>query len=337
MPVILGALAGAVFAFSSAASYKSTASLWVDTAPPLASSVGAGPSVPLITPPAASEQGILNELLTTQAFAVSVAKNSSLGKVLGSSDSISVNAPAELEGGQVTSTVAGSQLLKISYSGPSPGVAQSVVKAIISQLREYNSGLTGQHNQQSVSYEAEQVKLDQAAVASARSNVNAYLSQHPGATQADPSLAALTAAENTAVAQLGQANSTLSQAAGTHNVGGWSMEVVDSASHGIATSQGKKQMVVVILGGAFGGLVLSFLVIVALTPAKREAWEDELPLGTPHVANGAADPSPGQRSVPWAVGNEHAPVPNAVREDGSQLPTLERRFTFVRLAKYIDE
>ena len=50
VPVVLGALAGAFFVFTSTPTYKSTASLWVDTAPPLASTVGAGPSDPLDDP-----------------------------------------------------------------------------------------------------------------------------------------------------------------------------------------------------------------------------------------------------------------------------------------------
>ena len=62
VPVILGALAAGFMAFTSGGSYQSTASLWIDTAPPLASSVGASLSPPLTEPPAAAEQGILNEL-----------------------------------------------------------------------------------------------------------------------------------------------------------------------------------------------------------------------------------------------------------------------------------
>jgi hypothetical protein len=40
-------------------------------------------------------------------------------------------------------------------------------------------------------------------------------------------------------------------------------------------------------------LLISFLAVVALTPAKKEAWEDELPVGTPFVPDvPPADPLP---------------------------------------------
>jgi hypothetical protein len=40
-------------------------------------------------------------------------------------------------------------------------------------------------------------------------------------------------------------------------------------------------MIEMILGGALAGLLVSFLAVVALTPAKKESWEDELPIGSP--------------------------------------------------------
>ncbi len=337
VPVVLGALAGAFFVFSSHPSYKSTASLWVDTAAPLPSTVGVGPTTPLSTPPAAAEQGILTELLTTQSFAASVAKNSSLGKTLGNAASIWKKAPTYLEGGQIVPTVAGEQILRITYSGPSPEEAQSVLAAVVAQLRDYNNDLTAQHDQNSVAYDKEQLKLAQDALTAARDNVNSYLQQHPGASQADPNLLALTAAENNAVTALGTANATLSQAAGTRNSGGWTIQLVDPASPGLAPGVGKKKMLEVILGGAFGGFLLSFLIVVAITPAKKELWEDELPLGTPlDPSSPPADAF--RRQAPMATPFAHthssdaqSPVPAAVGQPGPRLLSSgERRFTFRR-------
>jgi uncharacterized protein involved in exopolysaccharide biosynthesis len=343
VPVVLGALAGAFFVFSSHPSYKSTASLWVDTAAPLPSTVGVGPTTPLSAPPAAAEQGILTELLTTQSFAASVAKNSSLGKTLGNSASIWKDAPTYLEGGQIVPTVAGEQILRITYSGPSPEEAQSVLAAVVAQLRDYNTDLTTQHDQNSVAYDREQVKLAQDALTAARDNVNSYLQQHPGASQADPNLLALTAAENNAVTALGTANATLSQASGTRDAGGWTIQVVDPASPGLAPGVGKKKMLEVILGGAFGGLLLSLLIVVAITPAKKEPWEDELPLGTPLVPNiPPADAF--HRPAPMTTAFPHTPSPDAqppvpaavVGQDGPRLSTGERRFTFRRPSEQDD-
>lgn len=316
VPVILGAVAAAAVLFTSTKSYTSTASLWVDTAPPLASSVGAGVSPPLTTPPAAAEQGILTELLTTDAFGAAVVKSSVLGKDLKTAASVQAAASALLGSGQVVPAVAGEQILKLKYSGPSPAITQSMLGAIVAQLREYNDGLTAQHEQAAVAYDTKQVDIAKAAQQTARANVNAYLAQHPGATQSDPNLASLVAAQNTAVNQLGQANATLSQATGTRNEGGWTMQVVDPASPAASVALSKKKMFEVILGGAFGGLLVSFLVVVAITPAKKEIWEDELPIGRPA----------GPQISPTGPLNGESP-PAAAATLGRRLVSGERRLT----------
>lgn len=340
VPVILGVLAGAFFVFSSKPSYKSTASLWVDTAPPLASTVGAGPADPLVTPPAAAEQGILTELLTTQSFANAVAKNSLLGKSLGSAAAIWKNAGTYIEAGQVVPIVYGQQLLRITYSGASPEESQSVLNAVVTQLRNYSNNLSEAHNHDAVDYDKEQVKLAAGTLAAARSNVNSYVSEHPGASQADPNLLALTAAENNAVTALGTANATLSEATATDDASGWTIEVIDPASPGLAPALGKKKMLEVVLGGAIGGALLSFLIIVAITPAKKEAWEDELPMGRPFPSHmPPVDPFPAERSARAAAfAHSHSPVAAGVgRKDGSRLLTGERRFTFRRPSERLED
>jgi hypothetical protein len=212
----------------------------------------------------------------THAFAASVVKSSLLGKYLGSGASMGTNAVALLHPTQITSTLGGSQILSIDYSGPSPAVTESVLGAIVAQLRDYNSGLTAQHDQAAVAYDTEQVKIAQQALAAARNAANAYLAQHPNANPQDPNYASLAAAQTTAATQLGQANTALTQASGTRQAGGWTILVIDPPSRGTAVPYGKKKMLEVILGGLFGGLLVSFLAVVALTPAKKEVWEDEL-------------------------------------------------------------
>ncbi len=326
--MILGALAGAAFLFITAKSFESAASLWIDTAPPLASSVGAELSPPLSEPPATAEQGILSELLTTQTFAASVANSSLLGKYLGNAASIQKNAPTYLEDGQVVPTVTGEQVLKITYSGSSAAIAESVLGAIVTQLQSYNDRLTAQHNQATVAYDREQVKIAKAALATARSNVNAYLAGNPHATQADPNLLSLAAAESNAVTQLGQANSTLSEATDTRDAGGWTIQVVDPPSQPVAPAQGKKKMLEMILGGAFGGLLLSFLIVVAITPAKKDMWEDELAIGKPFV--------PGVPPAdPFSV--QSPPMPAELGQDGNWLSPGERRFAFRSQSEQLDE
>ena len=179
-PIILGVLAAGFFLFGIAKSYKSTASLWVDTAAPAASSIGTSTGAPLSEPPSTAAQGILSELLMTRAFDSSVAETSSLGKSLGSAAAIHARAEDELDAGQIVQAVPGNQILTVSYRPRRRPMAQSVLAAVVTQLRNYTDRLTAQHNDAALGYDRDQVKAAQAALATARSNVSAYLAQHPG-------------------------------------------------------------------------------------------------------------------------------------------------------------
>jgi uncharacterized protein involved in exopolysaccharide biosynthesis len=311
MPIILGALAAAVFLFGMGKTYKSSASLWVDSTPPMPSSIGANSGQS--EPPASAEQAILSELLTTRAFTASVAETSLLGK----------SRPL----GQVVEAVPGGQVLQISYSASSPAMAESVLGAIIAQLRNYTDRVSAQHNQAAVAYDREQVKVAETAVATARSNVTAYQARHPGVTDTDPSYVSLVAAENNAVTQLAQVNTVLSQMTGTSNPGGWSIQVIDPPSQASTTPLRKRKIAEVILGGAFGGLLVSFLAVVALTPAKKEVWEDELPIGGPFVPDVLrADPfRAGSLGVPTAPARS---TPAASPAWQPRLSLGDRRFQF---------
>jgi uncharacterized protein involved in exopolysaccharide biosynthesis len=327
VPVVLGAVAAAFMLFSSSASYTSTASLWVDTAAPVASSIGADGTPTLSEPPASSEQGILTELLTTDSFANSVVKSSVLGKDLGSVAAIRKNAPKLIERGQVTAIPTGGQILNISYTGSSRTTSESVLGGIVAQLRAYNSSLAAEHSAAAVDYDREQVTLDEAALTTANTNLKAYVAAHPKAGKADPSYLSLSSAQNTAVTELGQANTTLNQATGSREAGSWTIHVLDAPSPAVSKTPSKKKMIEVILGGAFGGLLVSFLAVVALTPAKKESWEDELPLGRPSGLDGALG-----TSFP-----ERPPVPTGLGRDGPLVAAAERRFGFGTTSGQMDE
>jgi hypothetical protein len=330
LPVILGALAAAVFLFAFSKSYKSTANLWIDTTPPTPSSVGgagATAAQSLAQPPATAEQGVLTELLGTASFDASVAQGSLLGKSLGSTESIRAKAPGLLGSGQVVPTVTGAQVLQITYTGASPAMAESVLGSVIAQLRNYSGRLIAQHADSAIAYDREQVRIAETALAVARGNANAYREQHPGVTQADPNYLSLATADNNAVTQLGQANAALSQATGASNAGGWSIQVIDPPSQATAAALKKTKMIEVILAGALGGLLVSFLAVVAMTPAKKEAWEDELPLDKPFISDvPPADPFPAESS---AVATEFDQPTAAPVSTGRPLVSAgDRRFRF---------
>jgi uncharacterized protein involved in exopolysaccharide biosynthesis len=306
LPVILGALAAAFFLFGTGRTYKSTANVWVDTNPPAQSSLGTNS---LAEPPAAAEQTILGELLTTRAFRVSVAETASGGKPVSSRD---VDA---LGNAQVTGIVTGGQVLQISATAKSAATARNVLGAVVAQLRSYTHRLVAQHQQAIVADGTSQVKAAEAALATARRNLTAYQTQHPQANQTDPTYESLVVVENNATTQLAQANTALGQAAGAGSADGWSVTVIDPASPAITAPLRKSKMAEVVLGGIMGGVLVSFLAVVALTPAKKEAWEDELPIGrslVPDVPRPDLFPvaSPGVPTAPA----ESAPATTGVGE-----------------------
>jgi uncharacterized protein involved in exopolysaccharide biosynthesis len=292
LPIVLGALAAASFLFTMGKTYKSTATLWVDTTATAPSSIGDGSgSSPLAQPPAAAEQSLLTELLTTRAFTAAVAQNSLLGKTLGDAGAIREGAVALLGSGQVTTAVPGGQVLQVSYSASSPAMAKSVLGAVIDQLHTYTGRLSSERDQAAIAYQREQVSLAQVALATARRDVTAYREQHPGVSPTDPRYVSVVAAQNHAVKQLAAANAALSQATGTGNAGSWSVRVIDPPGQPSTTPLRKSKMMQVILGGVLAGLLVSFLAVVALTPSRKEEWEDELPVGRPLVPDVArADP-----------------------------------------------
>jgi uncharacterized protein involved in exopolysaccharide biosynthesis len=296
VPMIIGVLLGGVFAFNGSKTYMSTARLWVDTAPPAQSTVGDDGPV-LSTTPASAEQSVLIELLTTQAFAKAVAHNSLLGKYLASGaggggplSSLtggSMNTLKEaLSPAQVMTLPTGPQILQISYAGPTPAVAKSTLGALVKQLQDDSSGFTSEHDQATLAYDRAQVKVAAQAVGDARKQVSQYLKQNPGATNnQDPNLAVLSTAESAAANQLTQATTALNQASVKHN-GGWAVKVIDAPGAASPVGGGKKKMLELILGGLLAGALISFLGSVALTPGRKEVWEDELPTSTPGSRTG---------------------------------------------------
>ena len=170
----------------------------------------------------------------------------------------------------------GPQILQISYSGPTPAVAQSTLNAIVSVLQKETSRFLAQHNSASLGYDNSQVATAQEAVATARNAENSYLAQHPGANQGDPAMAALISNVASASSQLAQANSSLTAAKSANTGASGSATVIDAADLPTSPTAGKKKEIEGVLGGLIAGIFISLLGTIALTRAKSDPWEEEL-------------------------------------------------------------
>ena len=205
-------LAAAFFLFGMGKTYTSTASLWVDTAAPVPSSIGADTGSALSEPPAATAQAILSELLTTRP---SLPRSQTLvaWQIRRAARTRPKGMPSRCRGmgRSRRQSRAGRCCRSAIRLRRQPWLRASFAR-VVTQLRDYTNRLTARHDQATVAYERQQAKAAETALAAARSNVTAYQERHLGATQADPNYASLVAAENNATTQLAQANTALSQA-----------------------------------------------------------------------------------------------------------------------------
>jgi hypothetical protein len=322
VPLVLGAVVAGVLAAGHASSFTSAATLWVDSAPPAQSSVGAGAPQ---SQPAMAEQTLLTELLATPSFAGAVVRNSLLSKDAGSNMASETAAAAALPT-QITSTVPGPQVLQISLNGSNGEVVTSTLTALVNELEKDGAGLTTSYDESAISYYRSQVAADSKAAVAARSQVASYEAAHPRASNgSDPNLAALTSVATAANSQLTAANSSLNGAEGALKSGGdgWLVRVVDPPNAATSIAQGKKKLVEDVLGGLVGGALISFLVAVALTPTrKRDPWEDELSEAA--LLSGPRDRLGDGTMSPTPSGPNQAPAFAAQRQFIFQRPADDR-------------
>jgi hypothetical protein len=113
-------------------------------------------------------------------------------------------------------------------------------------------------------------------------------------------------------------------------------------SPAVSLAPSKKKMIGVILGGALAGALASFLAVVAMTPAKKEEWEDELPLGSPTDLDGPGDPDGAVvEHFPGGSADESFPAPPSMPawrgHDRPLVATAGRRFVFGMSSEQMDE
>jgi uncharacterized protein involved in exopolysaccharide biosynthesis len=288
LPIVIATLIGAYMVISAPKAYMSTVSLWVDN--PASSSSSIQDNNPSLTPPSQQEQSVLSELLSTDTFDQHVASQSQLGSYLASNSSggglpliggggggsTADRIAAALSAKNVVTAVPGPQILQISFTGPTPAVAQSTLKAIVSVLQKETARYLAQHNQAALGFNESQVATAKEAVTTARSAESAYLAQHPGANQGDPAMAALISNVASATSQLAQANTALTASKSASSGAAGSATVIDTPDLPSSATAGKKKEVEGVLGGLVAGIFISLLGTIALTRGKSDPWEEEL-------------------------------------------------------------
>jgi uncharacterized protein involved in exopolysaccharide biosynthesis len=274
---LLPLLVGVVFALwvnlGAPAVYRSSTSLWSDTAGGSANDLTGAP------PPAAQEQTMLNELLQTQAFQKSVAEAGPLADYLRAHPSqgwgpgvvmqklrgaptLDDRIATALSSKRVTSLVLGPHVLKVSYDGPTPQVSYDTLRALISQYEKQRDAL----RDDALNSYRDSVAAATKALSDAKTQVQTYLREHPGVSASDPGMVALQHAQRNALDQVAAAtqgltdaaNSSLDSTAGT-------LRVVDKPEVPTAAYGTHKKLLFGLIAGLFVGALVSGIAIYAIT------------------------------------------------------------------------
>ncbi len=282
LPIVAATVLAAWTVIGAPKSYVSSATLWVDTGGPAGSSLGNTNSS--ATPPSSQEQTVLDELLATKGFVSSVGSSSTLQSYLAAHTVRGFGPPALLSSvfggaaGQlsdrvqstlwagVTTTTPGPQVLAVSFTGPTAAVAESTLRALVSQLRYWTTRYSRFSGQNQASYYQAQVSAEETALTQAQAQVQAYTSSHPHASQtSDPIYEALAQAASVAASELAQARSGLASAQDSSQAPDLIVREVDAPSLPTGPTAGKKKDLEGILGGLVAGLLVGILAIVVTT------------------------------------------------------------------------
>jgi uncharacterized protein involved in exopolysaccharide biosynthesis len=284
LPLVLGAAVAVWINLAAPKLYGSSASLWSETAGGASTASGA-------PPPAAQDQSMLNELLTTRYFRNTLARKSPLASYLEqhpaegwgpsalmaklkAAPTEDARIEAALSVKRVTSVVEGPHVLRINFEATSPTVAVATLRELVAEFGKQRNLL----RRDALTTANDAVASASKTLSDVRTNLSAYRQDHPVSTSTDPQLKALGLAERNAVTQLGNATEVLNQAT-TAVLNGASVQttlrVIDAPKLPTGPSTGKKRLLLAMMAGLFGGGLISILGILALAKAGRGRHEDD--------------------------------------------------------------
>jgi uncharacterized protein involved in exopolysaccharide biosynthesis len=296
VPIIIGVLVAAGYQMAQPGSYTSTSSLWVDASVP-----GQSTNATAGVDPSTLEEYAIQELLTTRSFAIAVGTSGPLGPYLSSHPYAESTGLAAIPGlrslfgtakGSLDDQIAtylpnmigfvdaGPQVLNIIVTAPDPTVASGTAKALIAGYSAQVTAAQTATDQTAITYYGEQVAQAQASLQQAQQALSTYLAAHPTAstaiagdattTELNQALSLDTTTYQSLLGQYQQAQLTLANV--NSQIG---FRVLDApAASGVAAST-KKKLLEVGIAGLLVGLLVSVLILTALTAIDRTARRAE--------------------------------------------------------------
>lgn len=278
LPIVIAVVASVWYARSVPKTYQTTMNLWFDTAAPNPSSLQ---QLPQGQTPAQGGQAELQEFIGTEQFLVNVGRRGPLAADLeksGITGKAEVNAEitSDLEKA-FTVTATGPQVVQVEMTSHDPSYMVGTLNALATEYVDEVTGTLRTRDQASVSYYDAEVRQATTALGQANSALQAYERAHPNATTlTDVNLSQLSqtaSQDQTNLTTLqGQLQST--QIA-LQNANSWaSFRVVDPPLKPYAKSL-KKHDILIGLAGLLSGVVISSMLLSALTSLDRTARSQE--------------------------------------------------------------
>lgn len=232
--------------------------------------------------PAGLEAQVVYELLLSPGFDLQVGQGSLLPRYLasGSPSSLAVDAAAAQLAPKVQAWATGPQVLQLTYDGPSPAVARSVLQSLIKQMGGSGSAFGDTLGKTASSFYENQLTAAQTELAGNEGSLATYVRQHPGANAGnDPTYRALANEVRLAEQQDASVAAATSQAntEAASDGGSATIKVIDSPSVAAGPVTGLSSKLIGVVGGAFAGLVMSLVALILLTPRGQTRWDAEVP------------------------------------------------------------
>jgi O-antigen/teichoic acid export membrane protein len=296
LPVLLALMLAAWIIAGASPSYQSTSSIWVDNAAPMGSSLD--PLLAQAIEPADEAQIVFDELLTTRGFLNAVGAQSGLSHYLATHATAGGFGPAELVsrlagrsgssqqrldtqlGPNVTAVVEGPEVLRISFTGPTPAIARSTLRTLTADLPVYARRYGASYAGIEANYYEQVVRAESQELASAQWQASNFLAVHSRvvARSGLSPYQSLSSAASSYSSRLAEATASLAQARSAvgSDADGLNLHVIDAASLSASPITSTKSEIETTLVFLALGLAAVLLILAVRTPGGLGPWSQSM-------------------------------------------------------------
>jgi uncharacterized protein involved in exopolysaccharide biosynthesis len=298
LPILLCLLVAAGYQVAQPKSYTSTGSLYIDATVPGNSPTNTANQY---VDPSTLQESAIQELLTTRSFAIAVGDKGPLAAYLAShprasstglaavpllsnlfssskgsvDDQVANNLPS-----MVTLVTAGPQVVNITVAAPSPSVAAGTAQAVIDEYTSQTTAALTSTDQVAVQYYDQQLSQAEATLQQAQQQLTAYLVAHPTvpstgvgnatATELSQAVTLDTSSYQNVLSEYQSAELSLANVASQTG-----FQVLDAPTASASPVSSSKKLLGTGLAGLVVGLLVSVLLITALTVTDRTSRRAE--------------------------------------------------------------